>query len=189
MSLLPSRLAFSNPEPGRERATITPWPRSEPAHPLLQLSAVIRIRGVDLGERIEAAISGAIETPDGCASAPIAACHSAEFRLGDAEPMAWIQLLDRGGVALTGEGFLGRCADASWRVHAEFAAPVSPPPEKRVVSIAVGGHAPDAASAPIRLGRGLVVRLVLRTYANSSGPRFQTGVLLIELMPAVDAEI
>jgi hypothetical protein len=119
----------------------------------------------------------------GWTPARITTSRNSSLPLGQANPFAWLQLMDQVGKPFTEPVLLGHGVHTRYPLHARFEAEAL-----RHRSIARGAPiagrppVPHEARVAIALRRGLYARLVLRTYASVTGPRFQTEALVLDLM-------
>jgi hypothetical protein len=144
----------------------------------LDVTVGIERAGID---RIEASIAGRIRAQEG-AETRVGARRRSSGALAEAEPFAWLQLLDDHGAFLTHETFLGRGVGIEYRVHARIELPTIAESPRAVESD--DRARPARRSSPTRLASGLHARVVTRTYRNASGPRYYMEVLTLPLLAA-----
>jgi hypothetical protein len=144
----------------------------------LDVTVGIERAGID---RIEASIAGRIRAQGG-AETQVGARRSSAGALAEAEPFAWLQLLDDHGAFLTHETFLGRGVGIEYKVCARIELPTFMEPMTAVES----GDGAWSRRTPsrMRLASGLHARVVTRTYRNPSGPRYHMEWLTLALLAA-----
>jgi hypothetical protein len=103
--------------------------------------------------------------------------------LADANPFLWFQLVDDRGAILSHETFLGRGVGIERKVQARIHMPafvgLSLPPESDGAA-----RKPREGSVGTRLASGLHARIVVRTYCNTTGPRYHAETLMLTLLGA-----